>query len=158
MTRRPPIQGLGHFPQAFQTASGSWNIHASCVTLGSLCFIVSGPASAGKTTLCHRFVDEGAKWVADDRLVMAAGTSSLDLSCPPKLHGLVELPREGPVEVGGMVSVQVPYGNVIWIDLGGRHQTPHLKAISVFAHSVRCVQIPPRPDHDVRALGRMATL
>ena len=79
------------------------NVHGSAVLVGGMGILVRGPARSGKSALCLSTLRRAASlgidsWlVADDRVLIEAGTDGIVLSAPAALRGLIEISGVGIV-------------------------------------------------------------
>jgi serine kinase of HPr protein (carbohydrate metabolism regulator) len=82
-------------------------VHGTSVSVGGEGILLRGPSGSGKSDLALRLVDEGARLVADDQTEVARRDSSIEMSAPATLAGLIE--------VRGLGIVRVPH--VAWAPL-----------------------------------------
>lgn len=66
-------------------------LHASCVEWGSDGILICGKSGAGKSDLCLRLIDSGAKLVADDQTEIKNESGRLTAICPASLQGMLEI-------------------------------------------------------------------
>ena len=64
--------------------------HATCVAIGEVGVLLRGPSGSGKSDLALRLIEEGAKLVADDQVVLSEIAGSLLASAPRILRGKIE--------------------------------------------------------------------
>lgn len=78
-------------------------IHASCVQFLSKGLLIVGPSASGKSDLSLRLMDEGAKLVSDDQVLVTVEQSEhhskLRAEAPEKIKGLIELRGYGIIPV-----------------------------------------------------------
>ncbi|MEO3435564.1 HPr kinase/phosphatase C-terminal domain-containing protein [Inquilinus sp. CAU 1745] len=87
--------------------AGVKSIHATCVALGGVGILLRGPSGSGKSDLALRLIDQGARLVADDRVVLREDGGELRAEAPPRLRGLLEVRGVGPITVPSVLSVAV---------------------------------------------------
>ena len=66
-------------------------VHATCVDIDGVAVLLRGPSAAGKSDLALRFIDTGAKLVADDQVQLAAVRGELIASAPAQLSRKIEV-------------------------------------------------------------------
>jgi serine kinase of HPr protein (carbohydrate metabolism regulator) len=104
------------------------NIHATALVLGDRGILITGPSSAGKTTLAltliERFSRHGqfARLVGDDQLFIAAQGRRLVVSCPPPIAALAEARGVGPRPLAALASAVID----LVIRLVPAHDAPRL--------------------------------
>ncbi|MBP2300471.1 serine kinase of HPr protein (carbohydrate metabolism regulator) [Azospirillum picis] len=69
--------------------------------------LLRGEAGRGKSDLALRLIDNGARLVADDRVVLRADAGRLTASAPPALAGLLEVRGVGILPVPAAPSAAV---------------------------------------------------
>ena len=75
-------------------------IHATCVAIESRGVLLRGASGSGKSSIALRLIDEGARLVADDQVMLtAANAQTLVASAPVALRGLLELRGYGIVRL-----------------------------------------------------------
>ncbi|WP_420394315.1 HPr kinase/phosphorylase [Acuticoccus sp.] len=88
-------------------------MHASAVVLGEAGVLITGPSGAGKSTLSHALVEEWqargrfARWVADDRVVVAPQGGRLVARPPARIAGLAERTGVGVVPVEHLAAARL---------------------------------------------------
>lgn len=87
--------------------AGVKSIHATCVALDGVGILLRGPSGSGKSDLALRLIDQGARLVADDRVVLRQEGGELLAEAPPALRGLLEVRGVGPSPVPSIPSVAV---------------------------------------------------
>jgi HPr kinase/phosphorylase len=93
--------------------SGALNMHATCVAIGSKGVLIEGPSGSGKSLLAWMLADGvtqpggAARFVADDRTVIAVSRGRLMARAPVALKNLAELPGVGllPVETSDVAEI-----------------------------------------------------
>ena len=83
------------------------NIHASCVALGKAGVLLLGKSGAGKSDLALRLIDDGARLVADDRVLLSVKKGKLFARAPDSLYGLIEIRGLGIVALGARRRVEI---------------------------------------------------
>ena len=66
-------------------------IHGTCVIIGGIGVLFSGPPGSGKSDLALRLIDVGATLVADDRVNLRQRDGSIIMSAPAEISGLLEV-------------------------------------------------------------------
>ena len=74
-------------------------IYASCVELMGMGLLICGKSGTGKSDLCLRLIDLGARLVADDQTQIENIDGKLTASCPAPLRGLLEIRGIGIVHM-----------------------------------------------------------
>ncbi len=74
-------------------------IHASCVAVDGAGILLRGPSGSGKSDLALRMIDEGARLVADDQVVIAQTDGRIVASAPDRLAGLIEVRGLGVIRI-----------------------------------------------------------
>ena len=74
-------------------------IHASCVELMGTGLLICGKSGTGKSDLCLRLIDLGARLVADDQTLIENIDGRLTALCPDPLRGLLEIRGIGIVHM-----------------------------------------------------------
>jgi serine kinase of HPr protein (carbohydrate metabolism regulator) len=74
-------------------------LHASCVDIAGIGVVLRGPSGCGKSDLALRLIDEGARLVADDRLLVERDGDRLLARAPEAIAGLIEVRGLGIVRV-----------------------------------------------------------
>ena len=83
------------------------NIHASCVAIGGAGVLLLGPSGAGKSDLALRLIDDGARLIADDRVILSAGKGVLSARAPETIRGLIEIRGVGIIALPARRSAPV---------------------------------------------------
>ena len=111
------------------------NIHASCVALGASGVLLLGKPGAGKSDLCLRLIDNGARLVADDRTILFTRRGGLYGKSPASIRGLLEIRGLGIVTLPSRADVKI----ALVVKLGRedarlpvhhRFQAPHRLSVS----------------------------
>lgn len=79
-------------------------VHATCVAIGDNGVLLRGPSGSGKSDLALRLIDEGARLVADDRVVLSSDGDRLRAAPPPSLKGRLEVRGVGICDVAALDS------------------------------------------------------
>jgi HPr kinase/phosphorylase len=66
-------------------------IHGTALDIDGVGILLLGPSGSGKSDLALRLIDNGARLVADDRVVQENIDGVISLSPPKKLAGLLEV-------------------------------------------------------------------
>jgi HPr kinase/phosphorylase len=89
------------------SASKETTLHATCVALGDLGVLITGPSGTGKSDLALRLIDGGAKLVADDLTTLLAEDDRLIALAPPRLAGKIEVRGIGIMTVPSVHEVRL---------------------------------------------------
>ena len=74
------------------------NIHASCVSWQDKGILLLGRSGRGKSDLCLRLIDAGAKLVSDDQSIVENRNGKLIAGAPDSIKGMLEIREIGIVE------------------------------------------------------------
>ena len=74
-------------------------VHATCIAVEGAGVLLRGPSGSGKSDLALRAIDQGARLVADDQVVLTQRGAALVASAPPTLRGLIEIRGLGIMRV-----------------------------------------------------------
>jgi HPr kinase/phosphorylase len=94
--------------------AGPRTLHASCVALDGQGVLILGPSGSGKSAMALDLMALGARLVADDRTVIAAGDGVPVAVCPPAIRGRIEARGIGILAADPSPPVPV----VLVVDLG----------------------------------------
>lgn len=89
------------------------NIHASCVAIGNKGVLLLGKSGAGKSDLALRLIDDGARLVADDRVLLFLKNGTLNARAPDTIRGLLEIRGVGIVELPVRRQIQLALAVVL---------------------------------------------
>jgi len=76
-------------------------VHATAVAVGLKGVLLLGPSGSGKSDLALRLIDQGARLVADDQVVLSRNGARLMANAPPALAGKIEARGIGIVHLDG---------------------------------------------------------
>ena len=76
-------------------------VHGTCVAIGEGALLLRGPPGSGKSDLALRLVEQGARLVADDRVLLRGDEG--------KLHAFAPAVLAGKIEVRGLGVLTVPF-------------------------------------------------
>ncbi|MBR1778350.1 MAG: HPr kinase/phosphatase C-terminal domain-containing protein [Alphaproteobacteria bacterium] len=82
-------------------------IHASCIEFMESGLLICGEPGAGKSDLCFRLTEMGARLVADDQTQIENIHGRLIASCPDSLQGLLEVRGLGIIEMPFLPKTQI---------------------------------------------------
>ena len=82
-------------------------IHATCIALAGKGVLLLGEPGSGKSDLALRFIDRGAKLVADDQVELELAAGKILASAPERLRGLLEVRGVGIMTLPFFPSVPV---------------------------------------------------
>ena len=74
-------------------------IYASCVEFMGSGLLICGRSGSGKSDLCLRLIDAGAKFIADDQTIIENKGGKLKARCPDSIKGMLEIRGIGIVEM-----------------------------------------------------------
>ncbi len=74
-------------------------VHGSCVALAGRGVLLLGASGAGKSDLALRLIHDGARLVADDRVVLTMKGGRVTASAPTTIAGLIEVRALGIVKL-----------------------------------------------------------
>ena len=77
----------------------SETLHATCVAIGGVAILVTGPSGSGKSDLALRLIDRGAILVSDDYTILQRDGSMLVASPPDSIAGKIEVRGLGIVDM-----------------------------------------------------------
>jgi HPr kinase/phosphorylase len=84
-------------------------LHATCIAIDGHGILLRGPSGSGKSDLALRAIDQGARLVADDRVVLTRRGESVIASAPSSLHGLIEIRGLGIMRMDAAAEAQVAF-------------------------------------------------
>lgn len=90
-----------------QQGAAGMPIHATCIAVDGAGVLLLGPSGAGKSDLALRLIDDGARLVADDRVLLTARGDRLIARAPVLLRGLLEVRGFGLIGVPAIDSAPV---------------------------------------------------
>lgn len=76
-------------------------VHGTCVAIGEDALLLRGPPGSDKSDLALRLIEQGARLVADDRVLLRGDRG--------KLHAFAPAALAGKVEVRGIGVLTVPF-------------------------------------------------
>jgi serine kinase of HPr protein (carbohydrate metabolism regulator) len=79
-------------------------LHGTALALNGEGVLLRGPSGSGKSDLALRFIDEGAKLIADDQTELRDIGGGIRLSAPPTIAGKMEVRGLGIVAVPRLPS------------------------------------------------------
>ena len=89
----------------------SETIHGTAVLIGAHGVLIRGESGAGKSALALALVKEGARLIADDRLMISSCHGRIVASAPRAISGMIELRGRGilklPYEQSGILRLVV---------------------------------------------------
>jgi serine kinase of HPr protein (carbohydrate metabolism regulator) len=115
-------------------------VHATAVAIGRHGVLVRGPSGSGKSDLALRLIDDGAKLIADDLVVVGRRSGSLVISGPAKLHGRMEVRGLGIVKVPAVKSARL----ALVVDLVGPgrvERTPESSSVTLLGMRVKALKL-----------------
>lgn len=74
-------------------------LHASCLLVEGKGLLISGASGSGKSSLCAQLIQQGAKLVADDQVLLFHEMGQLMARAPEALQGKLELYGIGVLDV-----------------------------------------------------------
>ena len=110
-------------------------IHASCVEFMGKGLLICGEPASGKSDLCLRLTDIGARLVADDQTKIENIDGKLIASCPEKLQGLLEVRGIGIVETPFIPKTEIHLKLILQakekIDRMPKHRTEMVESFQI---------------------------
>lgn len=97
-------------------------VHASCVEIDGIGVLLRGGSGSGKSDLALRLIDQGARLVADDQVILERAGSALLARAPETLHGLIEVRGLGILRLDAAPDAVV----ALVIDLVAPDRVPRL--------------------------------
>jgi HPr kinase/phosphorylase len=89
-------------------------VHASAIAIGKTGVLLLGPSGSGKSDLALRLIDDGARLISDDQVILSRNGERLIANPPPALAGRIEVRGIGIVALdGGKVWRKMPVGLVV---------------------------------------------
>jgi serine kinase of HPr protein (carbohydrate metabolism regulator) len=82
-------------------------VHATCIAIEGHGILLRGPSGSGKSDLALRAIDQGARLVADDRVILARQGEGVMASAPPSLHGLIEVRGLGIMRIDAVAEARL---------------------------------------------------
>src|ERR1700761_305372 len=117
-------------------------VHATCIAIDGHGILLRGPSGSGKSDLAFRAVDEGARLVADDRVVLTRRGENVVASAPSSLHGLIEIRGLGIMRMDAVAEAPV----MLVADMvgpGGTERLPERRQCEIEAASVPLIAVSP---------------
>jgi HPr kinase/phosphorylase len=95
-------------------------LHATCIAIGTRGVLLMGESGTGKSDLALRLIDRGAVLVADDQVEISKRKTSLVVSAPERIRGLLEVRGLGiftmPIRKNIKLSLVVRLCGQEWIE------------------------------------------
>ena len=82
-------------------------IHGTCVELYGLGVLLRGPSGSGKSDLALRLIDDGARLVADDQVILTKIAGRIQATAPTEIAGRIEVRGIGIVDVATIEVAQM---------------------------------------------------
>ena len=82
-------------------------VHATCIAIDGHGILLRGSSGSGKSDLALRAIDQGARLVADDRVVLTRQGDAVIASAPSSLHGLIEIRGLGIMRVDAVAQARI---------------------------------------------------
>jgi serine kinase of HPr protein (carbohydrate metabolism regulator) len=79
----------------------SETLHATCVAMGDVAILITGPSGSGKSDLALRLIDRGATLISDDYTIVRRDGTMLLATAPDSIAG--------KIEVRGIGIMTMPY-------------------------------------------------
>ncbi len=119
--------------------SPTQTLHASAVAHGARAALIVGSSGAGKSGLALALMAQGARLVADDRVLLERGQGGrLLAAAPPVLAGMIEARGVGILRQG---ATSTPAEVVLGVDLDHAPETrmPQLRDITYLGCTLRLI-------------------
>jgi HPr kinase/phosphorylase len=87
--------------------ASSPSIHGTCVAIGRRGVLIRGRSGAGKSDLALRLIGDGARLIADDRVLLRRVAGKVIAAAPTTLRGLIEVRGVGIVSVPTSASAKL---------------------------------------------------
>ena len=81
--------------------------HASCVEFEEYGLLICGDSGSGKSDLCLRLLNSGARLVADDQTEIKNDNGRLIARCPENLRNMLEVRGIGIVETPSIPQTEI---------------------------------------------------
>ena len=69
----------------------SETLHATCVAIGDVAILITGPSGSGKSDLALRLIDRGATLISDDYTIVRRDGAMLLATTPDSIAGKMEV-------------------------------------------------------------------
>ena len=90
-----------------ELADGECLVHASCVSVQDRAALLIGASGSGKSSVALELISNGAKLVADDRVIVSAAGQKLTARPIPGFEGLIEARGIGILKVPSAAEAEV---------------------------------------------------
>lgn len=118
-------------------------IHASVVAVEGRGLLILGPSGAGKSSLALALMAQGARLVADDRVLLDASEGQLIAACPAPLLGRIE--ARGVGILAAPPAGPVPLAQVVDLGRGEAMRLPPRRSITLLGIALPLVLGPMGP-------------
>ena len=82
-------------------------VHATCIAIDGHGILLRGPSGSGKSDLALRAIDQGARLVAEDWVVLTRQGENVIASAPSSLYGLIEIRGLGIMRIDAVAEARV---------------------------------------------------
>ncbi len=132
----------------------SETVHASAVLVGAHGVLIRGPSGSGKSMLAHALIERGARFIADDRVCLAACHGRIVASVPASIAGLIELRGRGlmamPYERVGVIRL---VADIVSDEALERMPPDNQLSVALLDIAVPRQPVPSRTELAVRLIG-----
>jgi serine kinase of HPr protein (carbohydrate metabolism regulator) len=115
-------------------------LHGTAIAIGRQGVLLRGPSGSGKSDLALRLIDQGAKLIADDLVMIERRGGSLVLSGPSRLHGRMEVRGLGIVRLPAVSRARL----ALVVDLVGPQaveRLPDSKPVTLVGIKVKSLKL-----------------
>lgn len=119
------------------------SVHASAVAVAGRGLLILGPSGSGKSSLALAMMAQGARLVADDRVLLRCESGRLVADCPESLAGRIEARGVGILRATPLRPVTVAH--VVDLGRAETQRLPPQRSITLAGVALPLVLGPPGP-------------